>query len=227
MQKKHWFCKSINFLSLLDENEKQEIAAASKTYSLKESDLVDFPNTPGRDIFLVAEGSVLFTRNDRAGGNIILAELNQGEVFGELAVRIDTIKLTTAFAAQDSVIYHLDRKFTSRLLQLAETVDFRASHGFFIFKRKFATPARNWFYLGSTAKVVRLILDSATQFGEKHALGTLADIPCDAKLISSLTGSSIDATLLALGFLYGQNLIAFVGEQIIVRDLIGLRYWSH
>lgn len=227
MQKKHWFCKNINFLSLLPDNERQHLAALSKVYTIKESDLIDFPNTPGRDIFLIAEGHVLITRNDRSGGNLILAELGQGEVFGELAVRIDTIKLTTAFAGADSVIYHIDHSHAATLLKLAETVEFKASRGFFIFKRKFASPARNWFYLGSTAKVVRLLLESASEYGEKHSLGTLADIPCDASLISSLTGNSPDATLLALGFLYGQNLIAFEGEQIIVRDLIGLRYWSH
>ena len=67
-------------------------------------DFVFKNRAPGEGMYIIMRGSVKITVGTRAGNENVLAELNQGEFFGELALFDDEPRSANAIALEDLMI---------------------------------------------------------------------------------------------------------------------------
>ena len=91
-----------------------EFKADHATHLFKGSDLSFYPanytliaqGDTGRDIFIICGGSVSISKSF-GGAGADMATLGMGDMFGEIALLQDGVRMATAVTAEDSQIYRL------------------------------------------------------------------------------------------------------------------------
>lgn len=96
----------------------REFSELEKLVHHRNYELGDFVfknRAPGEGMYIIMKGSVKITIGTRAGSENVLAELKEGDFFGELALFDDEPRSANALATTDS---HLIGFFTADLLSL-------------------------------------------------------------------------------------------------------------
>lgn len=100
---------NILFESLTDA-EFETIREKLKEHRYGPNDIIFENNTPGSELFLIAEGRVKITRKTKYGDETTLALLHEKDFFGELSTIDEQPRSATVIAVEDCVIYSLNKK---------------------------------------------------------------------------------------------------------------------
>lgn len=74
---------------------------------VEQGDMIVEENVMGREMFLIAQGSVRIISHCGLPGETVLAELSAGDFFGEMSVIECTRRSASCIAAEPSVLYSL------------------------------------------------------------------------------------------------------------------------
>lgn len=99
----------IPLFSLLPPADFAAVLSALKLVRARPGTEVIREGDPGQSFYVVARGSVRVTRRDREQGQIQLAELRDGAIFGELALLSSAPRSATVSAVEDCDLLEFDR----------------------------------------------------------------------------------------------------------------------
>jgi CRP-like cAMP-binding protein len=100
-------------LDLIRRFDGHEIAAG--TVIIREGDA-------GQGLFVVLSGEVEVSKRQAGGGDLALARLRAGDVFGEMSLLSNQATIATVTAARDSTILFLARDYFQRLVEALPTI---------------------------------------------------------------------------------------------------------
>jgi CRP-like cAMP-binding protein len=94
----------------LDEEGRRELASHARPRSYKSGDAIFHIGGPGQSMMLVLVGSVRISLPARAGKEVVLADLSNGEVFGEIALLDGRERSAAATAITNCELLVLERR---------------------------------------------------------------------------------------------------------------------
>ncbi|MBW8058258.1 MAG: cyclic nucleotide-binding domain-containing protein [candidate division NC10 bacterium] len=100
-----------------DQGQLQAIFRISKMEQLKQDAVIFNEGDPGDELYLIVKGKVRVSRQFALGGDETLDVLEEGQVFGEMAViGDDVVRSATASAAEETILLVLKRGPFQQLL---------------------------------------------------------------------------------------------------------------
>lgn len=103
-----------------------ELVAGVERRVYRPGDFVVREGTPGRSMFIIAEGQVSVVRQDEAGRSVTLAAMGEGEFFGEMALLCETPRISSVVAQTEAVLLEFSRErmeaIAARFPQLEEVI---------------------------------------------------------------------------------------------------------
>jgi cAMP-dependent protein kinase regulator len=97
---------------------------------MKAGEVIVREGAPGDSMFVVVEGMVNVVREEPSGEQRHLASLPEGSFFGEMALVAGTPRLATVIAAQDGLLFEIDRVVLTTLAAIHPEID-RVVHRFY------------------------------------------------------------------------------------------------
>jgi uncharacterized membrane protein len=111
------FLAAVPFFQLLDEQEREELAAQLDSVNLPSGTVVFKHGDPGDSLYVVRTGTVEVSFRDDTGQKIVLERSGPGEVFGELSLLDGGPRTASVMAVEDVEAFRLDRGHLDRFLQ--------------------------------------------------------------------------------------------------------------
>ena len=113
--------ENVDFFEQLCDEDRARLAEVVDLRVLAQGETLFKAGDPGDSLFVVKEGGIELFIRDTTGQKIVLANLDPGEIFGELALLDGGARTATAVAATDTRLLELDRDDLLLLFQKAPT----------------------------------------------------------------------------------------------------------
>jgi CRP-like cAMP-binding protein len=114
---KLWYLENFNLFSNLKEESMMELNKIAKEKEIGKNQPIYFPNEPSSSIFMLKMGRVKISRYSEDGKEIIMAFINPGEVFGEMAYLGEGERTDIALTVEPSYICAINKDDFSEFIE--------------------------------------------------------------------------------------------------------------
>jgi CRP-like cAMP-binding protein len=108
--------KGVYLFSSLTEQELQKIASICKPESFPRGKLIFAEGNPGDKLYFIIKGSIRVSKKIRAGNEQVLATLQAGEFFGEMALIDEVGRSADAWAEETSELISISKNDFATLI---------------------------------------------------------------------------------------------------------------
>ena len=106
---KFWFLENFNIFKDLAKESMEELERITSMQDIRKNQPIYFPKEPSNSIFFLKKGRVKLTRISPEGKEMILALVNMGEVFGEMAYLDEGERNDFATALDDCLVCAINK----------------------------------------------------------------------------------------------------------------------
>ncbi len=106
---KFWYLENFNLFKELNQESMKELNRITSMQDIAKNQPIYFPQEPSSSLFFLKKGRVKLTRISRDGKEMILALVNMGEVFGEMAYLGEGERNEFATALDDALVCAINK----------------------------------------------------------------------------------------------------------------------
>ncbi len=217
-----WYLKSCDLFARLTSNEIERLERHARIRGFKRRALIYAPDEPGESVFVLASGRVKIKDLTPDGKEAILAFIDEGEIFGELALVDDEPRREYAEAVTDVKVLLLPCEELEWLMERRPDLALSVTKLVGLRRRRIENRLRNILFLPSRARLVRLLLELIDSHGVRRGPGWDIGIPLSHQELASLIGVTRETVTATLGQLRQDGLISVRRRRISVIDAIRL-----
>jgi CRP-like cAMP-binding protein len=181
---------------------------------LKRRTSVYLPGDPSDKIYLIKRGIVKISTLTDEGKEIVLAFLNPGDVFGELAVVDPTPRDHYAEIHEDALICIFSRKDFLELMKLYPEMAFRVTKILGLRVRRLSNRVENLLFKSAHARLAQTLVELSGEYGIRDAAGILLTLKLSQQELGSLIGLSRESVNLCLSDFKRQGLLESSGRSL-------------
>ena len=171
----------------------------------------------GSSMMAVLSGRVRISAVNAEGKEITLNVINQGEVFGEIALLDGQPRSADAYAIEDTSLLVVERRHFMPFLASNQTLATRLLAVLCERLRSTSLALEQIALFDLEARLARLILKLAADYGRPSADGTRIEMKLSQRDISNLVASSRESVNKQLGHWRDSGVLAFESGYIVVR----------
>lgn len=171
----------------------------------------------GSSMMAVLSGRVRISAVNAEGKEVTLNVINQGEVFGEIALLDGQPRSADAYAIEDTSLLVVERRHFMPFLASNQTLATRLLAVLCEKLRSTSLALEQIALFDLEARLARLILKLAADYGRPSADGTRIEMKLSQRDISNLVASSRESVNKQLGHWRDSGVLALDGGYIIVR----------
>jgi len=210
--------KSVSLFYDLSEKELGYISSRMITKNFETGSLIFMENSEGEKCFFVSEGSVKVTRLSKDGKEVILAMLNKGEFFGEMALLDGESRSANVIALEKTEVLTLNREDFLSVLeeypQIAIQLLKEMAHRLRKSDRQIASLSLS----DAEKRIALCILRFADEQGViKNGEVNIPKIPIQQD-IANMSGTSRETVSRALNLLEKEKFIRREGRELVIKN---------
>ena len=164
-----WYLKQCNLFDELTPQQAERLNRAARLRTFKRSTLIYAPSEPGLTVLVVAEGRVKIKDVTADGKETILAFLEEGEIFGELALLDGQPRHEYAEAVVDAQLLVLPREELLWLMEARPDVALSVARLIGMRRRRVENRLRNLLFLSSRDRMIHMLLELQESHGDRAA----------------------------------------------------------
>ncbi len=218
MAEKLWYLKQVDWLSQLTAEETAELESQAFTRRFKKGEMVYFPNDAGESVLLLAAGRIKLKTVTPDGKEAILAFIDEGELFGELALLDGAPRGEFAEAVADSHIIAVPASQLQRVMQRRPDVAIGISRLVGLRWRRIQNRLQNILFRSNRERVTHLLLELAESHGVQDGAQWQISLRLSHQDLASLIGATRESVTLILGQLQLEKLIRVRRRQLTILD---------
>ncbi len=176
--------------------------------------MIYMPSDVGEGCLLLIAGRVRVFHLTPDGKQSILAFLEPGELFGELAVCGPGLRDDFAEAAETSTVALLPGDALRLLIADNPTFALGITRLIGLRRRKIERRLRSLLFRSHRHRLLHLLLELAEQFGRPSARGTLISLALSHQELAGVIGSTRESVTLTLGDLQAEGLLVIARRRI-------------
>lgn len=222
VQIKLWYLKKFNIFEEFDPEEMEALANITHMGRASAGQPLFLPDDPSDKVFLLKEGRVKISKVSEEGKELTLAILEQGEIFGELALIDEGPRETIAEALVDTFICVIGRQDFEKLLEKKPNVALKVTKLIGLRRRAIEAKVEDLVFRDVSSRLAKLLLELADTYGTKVSNGTRIDVKLTHQEIANLIGSTRETTTATLNELRRRGFIEMEKRRLIVVDQSGL-----
>lgn len=218
-QTKLWYLENFNLFKGLDEKSKEELNSIASMKELKKSEPIYFADEPSKSIFFLKKGRVKITKYLSDGSERILAIVNPGEIFGELAFLDEGQRTDYAITIEPALICAINKDELSGFVDKNPALNLKLTKLFGLKMRRFSERIEDLIFKDAEQRVVSFIMRYANKNGKKVGDQIFVKPFLKHQHIGELTGCSRQTVNSVLTHLREVGLIDFDRRKLIINKL--------
>ena len=218
-----WYLKTCDLFERLSDDEAGRLNRRALVRTFKKGSIVYAPAEAGQTVLVLATGRVKIYDLTHEGRETILAFVEQGELFGELAALDGQPRREFAEAVADCEVLAIPGDDFLGLLESRADLALSVTRLVGLRRQRIETRLRNILFLPSRPRLVRVLVELVETHGEKAGGRHAIRFPLSHHDIAGLIGVTRETVTLTLGQLQAEGLVTVEHRHVIVLDLARLR----
>lgn len=218
-----WYLKTCALFERLSDPEAERLNRRALVRKFKKKAVVYAPAEAGQTVLVLATGRVKIYDLTTEGRETILAFMEQGELFGELAALDGQPRQEFAEAVEDCEVLAIPGDDFMALLESRGDLALSVTKLVGLRRQRIETRLRNILFLPSRLRLVRVLIELVDSHGERTGFQYAIRFPLSHQDLAGLIGVTRETVTLTLGQLQAEGLIAIERQRVIVRDMKRLR----
>ena len=219
MSERVWYLKECQLFSRLTDEQMARLERRGRMRSFARNSTVYLPSDCGDGVFLLAAGRVRIASITPEGKQAILAFIEPGELFGELALLESGPREEHAEAVVDSTIVLLAGDELARLMSESVELTLGVTKLIGLRRKRIERRLRSLLFRSNRDRLTSLLLDLIEQYGRTTAEGIVLEIKLSHQDLASVIGATRESVTVLLGEMQLEGLLQVRRQQIVVRDL--------
>jgi len=220
---KLWYLENFNLFSGLDE---ESMSTLNKISSMRESNKEEpiyFASEPSKSIFFLKSGRVKITKYFSDGSEKILAIINPGEIFGEMAYLDEGQRTDYAVAVESSLICAISKEDLSEFVSKNPSLNLKLTKLFGLKLRSFSERVEDLIFKDADQRIISFILRYAEKNGKKIGEQIFVKPFLKHQNIGELTACSRQTVNYVLTDLRTKKIIDFDRGKLIINNISELK----
>ncbi|MFC2134315.1 Crp/Fnr family transcriptional regulator [Bacteroidota bacterium] len=215
---KLWYLENFNLFQGLTEEHMMTLDKITNDKEFPKSHPIYFPNEPSSSIYFLKKGRVKLTRTSPDGKEMILALVNPGEVFGELAMMDDGERTDLAVALDNCMICAVSKNDFKNFLEKNPELNLKITKLIGIKLRKYSERIEELVFKDAPERVISFLLNLANDHGKKVGDEIFVKPFLTHQNIAELTACSRQTVNSVLTDLREKELINFDRRKLIIHN---------
>jgi CRP-like cAMP-binding protein len=214
---------AIPFFSGLDATSLESVGRGMRSRRFRRGEVIFHMGDPGDALFIVMSGAIKIMLPSDAGEEAILATLQPGDVFGELALLDGAPRSATATALQPTETLILPRDRFLQLLDTEPAIRNALLASLATELRRLTTHVEELHFLDITGRLASRLARLATESGRTLPDGTIRlGAPLTQADLAAMIGCTRQSVNKLLGMFTDDGLIRLDRDTVVIRNLEGL-----
>ena len=218
MTEKIWYLKQIDWLSQLTAEEAERLESRAVMRKFKKGGIIYFPQESGETVLLLAAGRVKLKTVTPDGKEAILAFIEEGELFGELALLDGSPRGEFAEAMLDSQVIAVAASALQAVMHDRPDVALGITRLVGLRRRRIQNRLQNILFRSNRERLTHLLLELVETHGIRDDAHWQIGIRLSHQDLASLIGATRESVTLILGQLQLEKLIRVRRRQLTILD---------
>jgi CRP-like cAMP-binding protein len=214
----YWLLKHCDLFERLPPEELRALESVAQFRRFPAGSPVYLPSDSARAVLLLTSGRVKICQLTPDGRELILALIDPGELFGELALFDAAARQELAETLEPSSLVALPGEAVVQLLNRHPTLSVGITRLVGLRRRRIEQRLRNLVFQPLRSRLIHLLHELVERYGRPTPEGTLIDVRLSHQNLAAIVGSSRESVTLGLGDLTSEGLLRRSGRRLIVVD---------
>lgn len=222
MTEELWYLKQCDLFRRLTPEQLARLEPRCRSRVFKRGEPIYLPNDSAESALVLAEGRVKIGSLTEEGKQTILAFIEPGELFGELAVLDGGPREEFAEAAEKSTVVLAPAEVMRELVEENPEVAIGVTKLIGLRRRRIERRLKSLLFRSNRQRLVSLLLELAEQYGEPTEELGPGSLRLRIKLshqdMASVIGSTRETVTVVLGELQAEGLVGIGRRKIVMAD---------
>ena len=219
MSEKLWFLKHCNLFEQLTAEELRRIEYRSRARAFPRKTPIYLPVDQGDAVYLLVSGRAKICHLTPDGKQSILAFIDPGELFGELAIFESGQRDEYAETLEESTVVMIPSDVIRELMQTRPSLSVGITKVIGLRRKRIERRLKNLLFLPNRDRLVHLLLELAEQYGTETREGVELGIKLSHQDLANVIGSTRETVTVVLGDLQSVGLIKVGRRKIVICSL--------
>ena len=219
MSEKLWYLKQCPLFDCLSPQEIERIERVGKARQFPRGAPIYLPADEASSVLLLAAGRAKICHLTADGKQSILAFIEPGELFGELAIlEPDEKRDEYAEAIEKSTVVLIPAGEFQELVERHPRVSLGITKLFGLRRKRIEQRLKNLLFLSNRERLTHLLLELAERYGTATPDGIKLGIQLSHQDLANVIGSTRETVTVVLGELQQEGFIRIGRRRIVIRD---------
>lgn len=213
---RHWYIKRCRLFERLTPEQLAQLERQSRQKTFARGNSVYLPSDSAAGVLLVAEGRIRLSSLTPDGKQAILAFVEPGEVFGELALLDAGAREEYAEAVAASTVILLPGDLLQQFLMESPHFSLGITRLIGLRRRRVERRLKSLLFRSTRERLGSLLLELVEQYGRPVPEGILIDLKLSHQDLASIIGATRESVTLLLGELQSEGLVVVSRQRVVV-----------
>lgn len=219
MQNRFWYLKSYELFARLSPEQIGRLESCSRSRRFERGSLIYLPTDQSESVLLLISGRVKLYHITSEGKQALLAFIEPGELFGELALLGPGVREEFAEAMEHSNVVLIPRDEIQQLMHEHADVSVGITKLLGLRMRRIERRLKSLLFRSNRDRLVHLLLELVEKYGRRTPEGVRLDIKLSHQDLASVIGSTRETVTVTLGELQAEGKLLVKRRQIILRNI--------
>ena len=215
---KFWYLENFNIFKDLNNESMQELRRITSMQDIPKNQPIYFPHEPSNAIFFLKKGRVKLTRTSNDGKEMILALVNKGEVFGEMAFLDEGERNDFATALDDCLVCAINKNEFKEFVERNPGLNVKITKLIGLKLKKYSERIEELVFKDAEQRVVSFLLRLADENGKQIGDEIFIKPFLKHQDIAELTATSRQTVNSILTDLREKHIINFDRKKLIIQN---------
>lgn len=216
---KLWYLENFNLFNNLDNNKMMELNRMISDRNIEGDQPIYFANEPSKTIYFLKTGRVKITKYLADGSEKIIAIINPGEIFGEMAYLDEAQRTDYAVTVEPSLICAINKNDLAAFIEKNPALNLRLTKILGLKLRSFSERIEDLIFKDANQRIASFILRYAEKNGKKIGDQIFVKPFLKHQNIGELTACSRQTVNYLLTGLRDKKIIDFDRSKLIINNL--------
>jgi CRP/FNR family transcriptional regulator, cyclic AMP receptor protein len=218
MAEQIWSIQHCRLFEELAAEDLQFLEQKSRMKTFARNTAIYLPRDMAESVLVVASGRIRLFSVTPDGKEVLLAFVEPGELFGELALIGSEIREEFAQAATQSTVIAIPKDAMETVLLRNARLSMSVTRYVGLRRRSLERRLKNLMFRSNRERLLGLLRELLEQYGRPIVEGILIDIRLSHQDLASLIGITRESVTLTLGELQNERIILLGRQRIVVLD---------
>lgn len=219
---KLWYLENFNLFSNLDKEKMMELNQLVRDQTIKKDEPIYFANDPSNSIFFLKTGRVKITKYLADGSEKIIAIINPGEIFGEMAYMDEEQRTDYAITIEPSLICAISKSDLTSFIKDNPAINLKLTKILGLKLKRFSERVEDLIFKDADQRVASFMLRYAKKNGKQVGSQLFVKPFLKHQNIGELTACSRQTVNYLLSDLRNKGIIEFDRNKLIINNIAEL-----